>query len=99
MATVVLPQNTTGLVSFISWADGVVNGWFGPVILLALFMVIFLATKKEESKQAFAVAGFLTAIVAVMLRVLEIIPDRTLIISVVVAGAGILWLVVDREKR
>jgi|TARA_Y100000310_G_scaffold69524_1_gene65037 lipid-A-disaccharide synthase-like uncharacterized protein len=92
-----MPQNVTSFVDLISWTDSAVGGWFGASVLGVFFVVMFLANKKQETKNAFAVAGFMTALVGAFLRALDIINDRSVIVAVVIAAIGLLWLVWDRD--
>jgi hypothetical protein len=95
--TYTMPQNITGTVPFIQWADTTVGGWFGSGILVALWAIVFFSTKEADVKRAFATASFLTALVAVMLRALEFISDQTVIFTIIFAAIAMLWLVWDKD--
>lgn len=97
--TYAMPQNITGTVDLLVWTNSTVNGAYGNVVLFALFLVVFMATKKAQSKTAFATASFTTALVAVMMRAMDFVSDNAVITSIILAAFGIMWLIMDRESR
>lgn len=56
-----LPNTTvTGLVGLLQYSNIVTNYYFGPGVVLAFFVVMFLAMKSFEAEKAFAGSSFLT---------------------------------------
>lgn len=91
------PTNVTSSLDLLTWTDTTVSGWFGAGVLMAFWMVMFLVTKKTDTKKAFATTSFMTALIAVPMRVLELINDTHVIIAIVMAAAGLLWLIWDKN--
>jgi Na+/H+ antiporter NhaB len=92
------PYNLTGLsskntlVSLLQESNTIAGGIIGGLILLAVFIISFIAFKDYEGKRAFAGASFLTALIAVFLRVLAMIPDSYMFTTFIIAGISIVAL-------
>lgn len=84
--------NTTGnvMVGLGSALNNASGGLFGILALLGFYLVIFLPSLKFGAKKAFAVATFVGALVAILLRVLGWIYDPILFISFALAVGGII---------
>jgi len=94
-----MPVNVSGIADLIIWTNGpVTNGWFGASILVAFFIVLFMAVKQTDTKKAFATSGFITAMLAVFMRVLEFVDDSAVIVAIIVAAIGLIWLIWDRDS-
>lgn len=58
-----LPNTTvTGLVGLLKYANLVTGDYFGPAVVLAFFVVMFLAMKSFEAEKAFAASSFLSTL-------------------------------------
>lgn len=91
-----LPVNTTSIGGLFQYADQVTqyNGFgFGSGIVLALYVIIFCALKLrgEETSDCFIAAGFATVIVTIIARLLQIVNDWTLWVSLFLLAASWLW--------
>lgn len=76
-----MPANSSGAVGLIQTVNtGIFNGWFGTLVLIALFAIFMLAFTKltGEGKRAFLATSFIVFILSVLLKGLELIPDLAL---------------------
>jgi len=83
-------QNT--LYGFMTGANTIADGYIGLFTVLLVFLISFVAFKKFEGKRAFAGASFLTALVAIILRVLTWVTDTTMFASIIIAGISLIFL-------
>lgn len=92
--TYAYPENVTGILSGFQYANSVTEGIFATSIILAVFAVAFLSIKFGgfKSQQAFAGASFIALIMSIGFLVLGLVAPVVLIVSVIVAVAGIIWL-------
>ena len=79
---------------------------FFPMFLFAFFMVIliggYMATINREGRgrmaESFAVAGFLTAILSILLTLIEgLIPIWITVLCVTIAILGVIWYLSTKE--
>jgi hypothetical protein len=92
--------NITNISSFTNLLQ-YVNGQepiFGPMIVFTCFVVFFLAIKgRFSTSRAFAGSSFITMIVAVLMRVLELVSDYIIALAVVCLLLGVYWLRNDQQ--
>jgi len=82
-------MNVTGWSGLLLWANVVTDQWFGAMILLAIFLIMFITLIfTAEPAKAFAVSSFLTAIIALLFRGIGIIGAEPLLIAIVFAAIG-----------
>lgn len=55
-------ENISNPLQFLLYVNKLVNYMFGPAIVGAFFVIMFLSMKRYESEKAFASASFLSAI-------------------------------------
>lgn len=92
MALYPYPENVTNLTGLLVYSNTVTSGWFVSLILLAIFSVAFFGLKVYSTHRAFASAGFITLITAIITRIMGLIPNLILITSIVICAVGVLWL-------
>lgn len=66
-----------GLPTFVGF-NTLVQGWLGVFILILVWAVIYYAQRNEPTREAVATASFVSVIVAVLLAILGLLPDRYL---------------------
>ncbi len=92
------PTNITTLHAFVNWSNDATGGWLGTLILISLLFVSFLTLKVGFSnQQSFASASALTAVAAILLSVIGIVPATTMYIFIVFAISGYIWI--SRQGR
>jgi len=71
--------------------DNLMFGWYGNLILIAVFAILYLGFSKhtQNDKYSIAVASFITAISSVIFIALGVIPFVTLITCWVIAALTI----------
>lgn len=84
-------NNGTG---FIDVADGVNNmtgGLYASLILLTIFIIFFIASKKYDSEVSFLISSFVTSIVAVFFFIMTWIGVEILVIPIVLLLVAIFY--------
>lgn len=92
--------NATNLVELFQHPNTVTGGMFWNLILLAIFMVAYLAlssVKNANTSNVFAGSGFLTGISASFMFILGFIEVLPLLIAIVVAIGSFVLLLFSKE--
>ena len=80
---------------------------FIPLVLFGFFIIIALGTYNSQTRTrgkgdfpaSFAVAGFATAVLAIVMSLIDgLIPLPVVTITIVVSVVGLLWLYISKEK-
>ena len=93
------PENMTGIFGLFSHANTLTEGFLGTGILIAVAVVAFLTTKMFSTEKAFGFAGFLSLLVAILLRFMDLISDTVLYITIIAFVGILVWLYSMREQE
>lgn len=96
--------NQTDLAGLFTYPATVVE-YFIPMVLFAIFMIIFLATSYSSRRlmikpyytHSFAVAGYVTFVIAVVMTLLDLVNLYTLVIVSIVAFLGTVFLMFGKR--
>lgn len=92
-------SNLTGLVDVFRYANTNTTGWFGILILLITFIIVFMSVKSRfTTSRTLSSASFITLIVAILLRVLTLIGNFPFIVCVMLVFISIIYLRFDQEE-
>jgi uncharacterized membrane protein YiaA len=91
------PINITSFIDLFQWTNRVTGYYFGIGILIAVFFISFVLLKAFESKQAFVGCLFVTSIVAITLRLIDILNNTWAIGSIILCGLAILAIVWSKD--
>lgn len=83
-------QNT--LYGFMTGANAISDGYIGIMTVIVTFIIAFVWFKTFESKKAFAGASFITALIAMILRVLTWINDPVMFTTFILAAISLVLL-------
>lgn len=84
-----------GWVALMQRANSFVDGYLGISILLSLFFVVFILTKRFQSKRGVMAGSFLIMILAVIFRLMEILSDKGLFVSFAMFLGSLIWIYFD----
>ena len=82
--------NITGFASLVQYVNTVTLGWFGILVLMAIFLVILLSSRYDMIK-ALPAAAYTTTVVAMLFKVLGIVPDIAIIACVVLCIVAVIY--------
>ncbi len=92
------PTNVTDATQMISWLNSTTSLWLFQGIILVFFIVSLVTMLKNQANTAsksFSAASFVTMIIAVMARVLDLIPTWFMTIWIVAVGVSSMWMYVE----
>ena len=91
-------QNMTGLFDYFSWVQDVSGGFFFPLVLFALFIIMFIAIKGTyTSSRAFVTSSFICTVLAIMMGILGFVAQWIIYAFVILTAIGAIWAYVDNQ--
>ena len=91
------PQNLTGMLGMMQYANEITENTWGIGILSAIFLIILLVSYRSEKRHSFASASYITAILAVFFRIGSLITDQQFFVFVALCGLSVIWTVFYNE--
>ena len=95
-----ITANASDPVVFFNNMNTLSGGVFGHGFLIAFFVIVLVGTTRRLDlgiKQAFAGTSFATSILAILVRFLGWIDDRTMMLYFGLPLLAIVWLIMDRD--
>ena len=92
------PGNVTTATDMMSWINNSTSSWLFQGILLSVFMISLISMLKNQANTAsksFAAASFVTMILSVFARVLNLVPGFFMNIWIVMVGVSAIWMYVE----
>lgn len=94
-----MTQNVTGLLSVFEYIQGVSEGYFFPIVLFGIFIVVFISLKGYSTPRAFAGAAFLNFVLSAIMGILGLLSPVFSYLGVVLVGVAIVWLHIENAGR
>lgn len=91
------PENVTGFATLMDYMNYSTDNYFGLLLLIAIFVVLFVSMKFYETDKALAGASFVTLIIAVLFRSLNIIGDIVLFALVILVIVSVVYIFLERR--
>ena len=92
------PANVTEATQMITWVNSTTGQWLFQGIIGAFFTITLVGMLQNQSNTAsksFASASFVTMIIAVLSRTLNLIPTWYMSIWIVLVGLSAVWMYVE----
>lgn len=91
--------NVSDYQELMQYNNTVTGNLFGPVLLLIIFMVCFIATKgnRYSTGTAFTFASFTTMISSALLAVLEIVSSEIILFLIIIVAISLFFLGRDNQ--
>ena len=92
------PTNVTTATQMISWVNSTTSLWLFQGILSIVFAISLITMLKNPSNTAsksFAAASFVTMVLSVFARVLDLVPTGFMSIWIVMVGLSAIWMYVE----
>jgi hypothetical protein len=92
--------NITSTADIFMWINSVTDSWFFPGLLIAVYFVIFikLLYSSQDIGKAFTASSFVCMIMAVLLRVTNLINTTFMILFIVLTAIGTIWMQMENAK-
>ncbi|MFW5889067.1 MAG: hypothetical protein ACOCUD_01670 [Bacillota bacterium] len=92
-----LPTNATteitGIYSLFQYIQhDATGGMFFPMILFAVFIIMFIALKSYPTSRAAAGSSYLTMIMAIILRTLDLIQNSWMYVTIIITAIATIWM-------
>lgn len=92
------PSNVTDATQMISWINETTSLWLFQGILGAVFVVSLITMMRNQANTAsksFAAASFITMILAVLARTMNLVPTWFMSIWIVLVGLSSIWMYIE----
>jgi hypothetical protein len=89
-------NETLGINELVGYVSSVTSGMFFPLILFAMFIIIFVGTMTFGNGRAFVFASFFTSILAIFFAVAEILNPMYMYLSFVLLGISLMMLRISK---
>lgn len=92
------PTNVTTATQMIRWINSTTSLWLFQGIISIVFVISLITMLKNPSNTAsksFAAASFVTMLISVLARVLDLIPTGFMSIWIVLTGLSAIWMYVE----
>jgi len=92
------PENVTTATQMVGWINSTTSLWLFQGILSSVFVISLVAMLKNPANtasKAFAASSFITMILSVMARTLNLIPTWFMSIWIVMVGLSSIWMYVE----
>ena len=92
------PTNVNTATEMISWVNSTTSLWLFQGIISIVFVISLISMLKNPSNTAnksFSAAAFITMLISVMARVLNLVPTGFMSIWIVMTGLAAIWMYVE----
>ena len=92
------PTNVTTATDMIGWINSTTSLWLFQGIISIVFiisLITMLKNPQNTASKSFAAAAFVTMLIAVMARVMDLVPTYFMSIWIVFVGLSALWMYVE----
>jgi len=93
-----LGGNYTNISSFFTVVNNMIGGWFGPGILIIWWWIVFTFSSRFETKRAFTVASWSTALLSGFFYVYGLVTPSHLLVTASMISAAAFWLWISGEE-
>lgn len=91
------PNITTNITQTLTYVNDVSDGWGWSIILFGIFFIILISQKNYSFTRSFASTSSITFILALMLRILNLISDYSLLICFVSLIGSVGFLIIEKR--
>ena len=92
------PTNVTTATNMIGWINSTTSLWLFQGIISIVFiisLITMLKNPQNTASKSFSAAAFVTMLISVMARVLDLIPTGFMSIWIVLTGLAAIWMYVE----
>ena len=86
-------SHSDGLLNLTQNANTIADGMLGFGILITVYLILFISFKSYDIKKAFAGAGFITSVIAIVLRLTNLITDTMMFGTFIMAALSFVLLI------
>jgi len=94
-----VPSNITSIEMLLPHINTVSEGYFGTVILLTIFSITFIIGKRYSTEKALSFSSFLTLLIGIMFRMLNVINDGVLTFIIMFFIGIVIYMFFSRQQE
>ena len=91
--------NITSPTDLFNYANIVTNNWFGLMLIISIFIILFISFKSYETEKAFSATTFISTIIALLLSLMGILSPEYVIIMIVLTAISVILLFFRPERQ
>ena len=91
--------NITRPYELITFANTATNSMFGVVVVIATFIIAFMAMKDYPTKAATSAAIFISTLIAILLRIMGALADWVVFTCIIATVASVAFLIFGGEWK
>ena len=98
MTYTALSGNITSSVGMFTWINSLVNNYFFPGMIIAIFLIILikmLFNDLNSTAKCFSAASFMTMIICILARLLDFISTGFMTLFIILTAAGAVWMHIE----
>jgi len=85
-------NDTRGLYEFFAYTNTVSDGIMFPIIMLVIWIIMFIATKRYSVSRAWTMASFFSFILSVPLMVMGMLAPKFMYLIILLLAVGVVWM-------
>ena len=92
------PTNVTDSTQMISWINSTTNLWLFQGIISSIFIISLITMLKNPmntASKSFAAASFVTMLIAILARTIDLVPTWFMGLWIVMVGLSSVWMYVE----
>jgi heme A synthase len=87
-----LPATMGDPVAWLQWINLITGYWFGPGVIMAFFVIMFLAFKRYSTETAFATSSVISAVLCFLFMLLGLCSVPHLVLASLAALSSLFFL-------
>ena len=92
-------NDTKGLSTLMKFVNDGTGGLLAPLLIFALWIIIFVITIKEGTARSWIIASFVTAIISIPMAILNILSPHYMYITFILLAIGLVWVSLDKNSN
>jgi amino acid transporter len=97
--TYAYPTNVSSLVGIAIWTNQVTQNLFWPLILFALFCILFFSFMNYGATRAFGASSFITMIISILMGIIGLVSSYVWVGCIIVAAIAMVCLYASEHKE
>ena len=85
-------SGSSNLYDFMTEANVLADGYIGVFIVIVMWLILFMAFKKFETKIAFTTSSFIVALISILLKIMGWINTSYMTVPIIMVAIGFIWL-------
>jgi len=94
------PGDMNSTVDLFTWVNSVTENMFFPMIIIAVWIIIFvkmLFNPSNTAAKSFGASSFMTMILVVFARVLDFVSTGFMSVFIIMTAIGGIWMLIENK--